>query len=224
MWSVKLRPPKPYQIREGSLVCSTFLTCFCNLHRKCPGKNASIVTRGTPSHPNRPDCPRQLRMISQTAGQRPGRANADLRPLTWAFRAGGRRAEFTFKKPRIFSRAGWTVLTATRFFHGHFFYRPHSPHFFRQILSGRLDRKTKKQKFIGFFRAPGFRAEFFFQKPQFSHGQGGPYSPRLIFTTGIFLQPTQTTFFSTNSLGLAGPGKKNLNPKMALHPYGDIRK
>ena len=59
---------------------------------------------------------------------------------------------------------------------------------------------------------------------EFSHGLSGPYSPRLIFTTGIFLQTTQPTFFSTNSLGLAGPGKKNLNPKMALHPYGDIRK
>ena len=59
---------------------------------------------------------------------------------------------------------------------------------------------------------------------EFSHGLSGPYSPRLIFSTGIFLQTTQPTFFSTNSLGLAGPGKKNLNPKMALHPYGDYSK
>ena len=99
------------------------------MHRKCPGKNASIVARGTPSHPNRPDCPRQLRRNSQTAGQRPGRAITDQRYLTRAFRAGARGAELTDKKPRIFSRAVWSVLTATHFFHGHFF-TDHTAHIF----------------------------------------------------------------------------------------------
>ena len=99
------------------------------MHRKCPGKNASIVARGTPSHPNRPDCPRQLRMNSQTAGQRPGRADADLRTLAWAAGAGGRGAELTYKKPRFLPRAGWSVLTKTHFYHGHFF-TAHTAHIF----------------------------------------------------------------------------------------------
>ena len=91
--------------------------------------NGPVVIFKNESHPNRPACPRQLRRNSQTAGQRPGRAITDQRYLTWAFRAGGRGAEFTDKKPRIFSRAVWSVLTATHFFHGHFF-TAHTAHIF----------------------------------------------------------------------------------------------
>ena len=101
------------------------------------------MTRGTPNHPNRPDSPRQLRMISQTAGQRPGRAGADLRPLTWALRAGALGAEFTDKKPRVFLTGCLVRTHRDSFFPRAFFYSPHRPHFFRQILSGRLGMEKR---------------------------------------------------------------------------------
>ena len=65
--------------------------------------------------------------------KRPGRGRAEQTRIdaqkcrkNWAGRLG---AEFTCKKLRVFSRAGRSVLTATHFFHGHFF-KDHTAHIF----------------------------------------------------------------------------------------------
>ena len=101
------------------------------------------MTRGPPSYPNRPDCPRQLRMISQTAGQRPGRANADR--CTEMSKKLGRSSwgRAHLQKTSNFLTGCLVRTHRDSFFPRAFFYSPHSPHFFRQKLSGRLGMEKR---------------------------------------------------------------------------------